>query len=159
MSDNKREVRFQDTTELHQRSARKHACNKTKRAQVGILSTPWTVRDHKSNSQDAEQLKHQENKREKTYSSTLQTQPSQTKSAGPRVPRKCIMQQTHQLHLSLESDWQWGEGGRGEEGGGGLLVPVSGVDEAVGCEREQEGDEAIRGKRLTRTPNRDIMKR
>ena len=40
-----------------------------------------------------------------------------------------------------------------------LLVPVSGVDEAEGCDREQVGDEAVRGKRPTGTPNRDMMKR
>ena len=45
------------------------------------------------------------------------------------------------------------------EAQGGLRVPVSGVDEAEGCDREQVGDEAIRGKRLTRTPKRDMMKR
>ena len=41
----------------------------------------------------------------------------------------------------------------------GLMVPVSGVDEAEGCDREKVEDEAIRGKRLTGTPNRDMMKR
>ena len=41
----------------------------------------------------------------------------------------------------------------------GLLVPVSGVDEAEGRDREHEGDEAIRGRRLTVTPNKDMMER
>ena len=52
-------------------------------------------------------------------------------------------------NLCLESDWQYSQ-----------------TDWAEGCDREQEGDEAIRGKRLTirgkrptRTPDRDMKKR
>ena len=40
-----------------------------------------------------------------------------------------------------------------------LLVTAKGVDEAEGRDREQVGDEAIRGKRVTDTPNKDMMKR
>ena len=40
---------------------------------------------------------------------------------------------------------------------GGLLVPVSGVDDAEDRDREQVGEEAIKGKRLTRMPNKDMM--
>ena len=46
---------------------------------------------------------------------------------------------------------------RRAEAQGGLLVPVSSVDEAEGCDTEQTGDEGIKGMR--RTPNRDMMKR
>ena len=44
-------------------------------------------------------------------------------------------------------------------GVGGLLVPTSGVDEAEGRDREQVGEEAVGGKRLTGTPNRDMTQR
>ena len=39
------------------------------------------------------------------------------------------------------------------------MVPVSGVDEAEGRGREQVGEEAIGGKRLTGTDNRDMTQR
>ena len=42
---------------------------------------------------------------------------------------------------------------------GGLLVPVSGVDEAEGRDRDQVGEEAIGGKRLTGTSNTDMTQR
>ena len=40
-----------------------------------------------------------------------------------------------------------------------LLVPAKGVDEAEDRDRELEGDEATRRKRVTVTPNKDMMER
>ena len=40
---------------------------------------------------------------------------------------------------------------------GSLLVTAKGVDE--GRDREQVGDEAIRGERVTGTPDKDTMER
>ena len=44
----------------------------------------------------------------------------------------------------------------GAEAQGGLLVPVSSVDEAEGRDREQVCAEAIGGKRVTEAPNIDM---
>ena len=45
----------------------------------------------------------------------------------------------------------------GAEAQEGLLVPVGCVDEAEGRDREQVRDEGIRGKRVTGTPNKDMI--
>ena len=39
------------------------------------------------------------------------------------------------------------------------MVAAKDVDEAEGRDREQVGDEAIRGKRVTGTPDKDMMER
>ena len=40
-----------------------------------------------------------------------------------------------------------------------LLVTAKGVDDAEGLDTEQVGDGPIRGKRVTSTPNKDMMER